>query len=61
MVCSKKRGICMKKYMRIACCALGSGMIGFFANRLDSLVGSVLFTLGIVLLVVSIAAMSKQK
>ena len=51
----------MKKYMRIACCALGSGMIGFFANRLDSLVGSVLFTLGIVLLVVSIAAMSKQK
>lgn len=33
---------------------VGSVMIGYFANRLDTIVGSVCFTLGIVLLVSSI-------
>lgn len=33
---------------------IGSVMIGHFANRLDTIVGSVCFTLGIVLLVSSI-------
>ena len=41
----------MKKIITIG---IGSGMIGYFANRLDTIVGSVCFTLGIVLLVVSI-------
>ena len=35
-------------------CALGSGMIGFFADRLDTLAGSLLFALGVALLVLSI-------
>ena len=34
---------------------IGSIMIGYFANRLDTIAGSVCFTLGIVLLVFSIA------
>ena len=33
---------------------IGSIMIGYFANRLDTIVGCVCFTLGIVVLVVSI-------
>lgn len=49
----------MKKHIQIACCALGSGMIGFFANRLDTVVGSLLFTLGIILLVASVVQMQK--
>ena len=42
----------MKKIITIG---IGSIMIGYFANRLDTIVGSVCFTLGIVLLVFSIA------
>ena len=41
----------MKKIITIG---IGSVMIGYFANRLDTIVGSVCFTLGIVLLVSSI-------
>ena len=41
----------MKKIITIG---IGSIMIGYFANRLDTIVGSVCFTLGIVLLVSSI-------
>ena len=40
----------MKKVIQAICCAVGGGMIGFFANQLDTVVGSVCFTLGIVLL-----------
>ena len=50
----------MKKAFHVICCAAGSGMIGFFANRLNTVVGSVCFTLGIVLLVGSIILVSKQ-
>ena len=50
----------MKKAFHVICCAAGSGMIGFFANQLDTVVGSVCFTLGIVLLVASIIIMSKK-
>lgn len=38
----------MKKIITIG---IGSVMIGYFANRLDTIVGCVCFTLGIVLLV----------
>ena len=50
----------MKKVLQVICCALGSGMIGFFANQLNTIVGSVCFTLGIVLLVASIVIISKN-
>ena len=50
----------MKKVLQVICCALGSGMIGFFANQLNTDVGCVFFTLGIVLLVGSIVLVSKQ-
>ena len=50
----------MKKVLQVICCALGSGMIGVFANQLNTVVGCVFFTLGIVLLVGSIVLVSKQ-
>ena len=51
----------MKKIIQIACCALGSGMIGYFANKLDSVVGIILFTLGVALLVGSIVVITKYE
>ncbi len=50
----------MKKILQIACCALGSGMIGFFANQLNTVIGSVFFTIGVAMLVASIIIISKQ-
>ena len=50
----------MKKVLQVICCAVGSGMIGFFANQLNTVVGSVCFTLGVALLVGSIILVSKQ-
>mgnify|MGYP003393072828 FL=1 len=50
----------MKKVLQVICCAVGSGMIGFFANQLNTVVGSVCFTLGVALLVVSIIIISKK-
>ena len=50
----------MKTMIQIICCAVGSGMIGFFANQLNTGVGSLCFTIGIVLLVNSIILISKQ-
>ena len=51
----------MKKIMQIICCALGSGMIGFFANQLNSVPGCVCFSVGVVLLVGSIALSAKAE
>ena len=50
----------MKKVLQVICCAVGGGMIGFFANQLNTVVGSVCFTLGVALLVGSIILVSKQ-
>ena len=50
----------MKKVLQVICCAVGSGMIGFFANQLNTGVGSVCFTLGIVMLVASTGIMCKK-
>ena len=50
----------MKKAFRVICCAAGGGMIGFFANQLNTVTGCVFFTLGVVLLVCSIVLVSKQ-
>jgi len=44
----------MKKILQIICCALGSGMIGFFTNQLNTVHGCVLFTCGVEMLVASI-------
>lgn len=51
----------MKKILQIICCALGSGMIGFFANQLNIVHGCVLFTLGVAMLVASIVIIKKIK
>ena len=50
----------MKKAFQVICCATGAGMIGFFANQLNTVIGSVCFTLGVVLLVASIVLISKR-
>ncbi len=50
----------MKKAFQVICCAAGAGMIGFFANRLNTIIGCVFFTLGVALLVCSIILVSKQ-
>lgn len=50
-----------KKFLQIACCALGSGMIGFFANRLDSVSGIVAFAGGVALMVVSIYVITRPE
>jgi len=50
----------MKKFFHIICCAAGAGMIGFFANQLNTVIGCVFFTLGVALLVSSIILASKQ-
>ena len=50
----------MKKLSQIICCAAGAGMIGFFANQLNTVIGCVFFTIGVVLLVSSIILVSKE-
>ena len=50
----------MKNVLQVICCAVGSGMIGFFANQLNTVIGCVFFALGVVLLVCSIILFSKQ-
>lgn len=50
----------MKKLTQTVCCALGSGMIGYFADQLNTAAGSVCFTLGVAMLVFSIAVSSKK-
>ena len=50
----------MKKAFRVICCAAGAGMIGFFANQLNTVIGCVFFTLGVALLVASIVIISKK-
>ena len=50
----------MKKFLQVICCAVGGGMIGFFANQLNTVVGCVFFTLGVALLVGSIILVSKK-
>lgn len=48
----------MKKFLHVICCAAGAGMIGFFANQLNTVVGCVFFTFGVALLVGSIILVS---
>ena len=41
----------MKKILQVLCYALGGGILGYFANQLDTVVGCVHFVLGVALLV----------
>ena len=50
----------MKKVFQVICCATGAGMIGFFANQLNTVVGCVFLTLGVALLVGSIILVSNK-
>ena len=49
-----------KKIIYVITCALGSGMIGFFANHLTKVYGSILFGIGVALMVYSIANLNKK-
>lgn len=42
-------------------CILGGVMVGFFANQLNTLIGGILFTVGVLLLATSIFFRTKQK
>lgn len=48
-----------KKILYIILCALGSGMVGFFASELKEIYGCILFGLGIGLMVYSSINLSK--
>ena len=48
-----------KKILYVITCALGSGMVGFFAKDLNVIYGIILFSLGIALMVYSIINISK--
>ena len=48
-----------KKLFFAIICALGSGMVGFFANQLSEIYGCILFGVGVALMVYSIFNLSK--
>ena len=48
-----------KKILFAIICALGSGMVGFFANHLTAVYGCILFGLGVALMVYSIFNLNK--
>jgi len=48
-----------KKIIHVTLCALGSGMVGFFANQLSEIYGCILFGLGVGLMVHSIINLTK--
>ena len=50
----------MNKLFQVFCCAGGGMLIGFFANKLDTVYGCVFFTLGVALLTGSIILISKK-
>ena len=41
----------MTKYFRNYCAAFGGALIGYWARELDTTIGRILFTLGVILLV----------
>ena len=49
-----------KKILHTILCILGSIMIGYFANQLSTLYGSILFVIGIILLVYSSVKLNKN-
>ena len=51
----------MKKYFRNFGAAFGGCLIGFWARSLDTIIGCLLFTLGIIFLVGSLISEDKHK
>jgi len=51
----------MNKILELLCCALGSGMIGYFANQLHTPEGGFLFAIGVVLMVCSVLLMNRKQ
>ena len=49
-----------KKVLYVLLCALGSGTIGFFANKLNQVYGCILFGIGVALMVYSIINLTKK-
>ena len=49
----------MKKTPVTLCCAIGSGVIGYFANQLNTALGALCFVLGVFLLAGSVIAVFK--
>ena len=49
-----------KKLILALLCALGSGMVGFFANQLTEVHGIILFSFGIGMMVTAIMRLSKS-
>lgn len=48
-----------KDFLYSMMCALGGGLVGFSANRISEIYGSILFTLGIFLMTFSIIKLNK--
>jgi len=48
-----------KKLLYAILCALGGGMVGFFANQLSEIYGCIFFGIGVGLMVYSIFNLSK--
>jgi hypothetical protein len=45
----------------VVCCAVGGILIGFFANQLNTVVGCVLFALGILMMAASAYGLSRKE
>ena len=50
----------MKKFFRVFCCTAGGSLIGFYTKLLDTTIGCVFFTLGVLLVVGSLISISKE-
>lgn len=50
----------MKKIFQAFCCGVGGALIGFWAKSIDTVIGCLFFTLGVILLVGSILSICKE-
>ena len=48
-----------KKVFYSITCLIGALTIGFFANQLNTLLGSLMFTMGCIIMIISIIKLSK--
>ncbi len=51
----------MKKYLSCIISGIGGGMVGLFANKLNTPIGAVCFTIGVILLVAGVTISSGNK